>query len=97
MRAWLASLVMGKTGGIFFMGWLGKRLGYPLPSRVGWKELVLVGLIAGIGLTVALFVAGEAFTDPAHQGAAKMGALMSAGCAVLALAAGRIMNVRRMP
>ena len=93
----LASLVIGKTGGIFFMGWLGKRLGYPLPSRVGWKELVLVGLIAGIGLTVALFVAGEAFTDPAHQGAAKMGALMSAGCAVLALAAGRIMNVRRMP
>ncbi len=92
----LLSLAIGKTGGIFVMGWLGKRLGYPLPHRMGGKELALVGLIAGIGLTVALFVAGEAFTDPLHQGAAKMGALMSAGCGLLALAAGRIFNVRRI-
>lgn len=93
----LASLVIGKTGGIFGMGLLGKRLGYPLPSHVGKKELLLVGLIGGLGLTVALFVAGEAFTDPLIQGAAKMGALFSAGCGLLALIAGRLMQVRRRP
>lgn len=92
----LASLVIGKTGGIFVMGWLGKKLGYPLPAKVGIKELLLVGLIAGIGLTVALFVAGEAFTDPAIQGAAKMGALFSAGCAIVAIIAGRLLKVQRM-
>lgn len=92
----LASLVIGKTGGIFFMGWIGQRLGYPLPSKVGMMELALVGLIAGIGLTVALFVAGEAFTDPAIQGAAKMGALLSAGCAIVAIIMGRLMKVRRI-
>lgn len=92
----LAALAVGKTGGIFVMGWLGQRLGYPLPSRVGMKELVLVGLIAGIGLTVALFVAGEAFTDSITQGAAKMGALLSVGCAIVAIIAGRLMNVRRI-
>ncbi len=91
----LASLVIGKTGGIFGMGLLGKRLGYPLPSHVGKKELLLVGLIGGLGLTVALFVAGEAFTDPAIQGAAKMGALFSAGCGLLAIVGGRLMRVRR--
>lgn len=92
----LASLVIGKTGGIFFMGWIGQRLGYPLPSKVGMMELALVGLIAGIGLTVALFVAGEAFTDTAIQGAAKMGALLSAGCAIVAIIMGRLMKVRRI-
>lgn len=92
----LASLVIGKTGGIFLMGKLGQRLGYPLPSKIGTKELALVGLIAGIGLTVALFVAGEAFIDPVIQGAAKMGALLSGGCAIVAVIAGRLMKVRRM-
>jgi len=91
----LASLAIGKTGGIFSMGMLGKKLGYPLPAQVGKKELLLVGMIGGLGLTVALFVAGEAFTDPLTQGAAKMGALFSAGCGILAIVAGRLMRVRR--
>jgi NhaA family Na+:H+ antiporter len=91
----LSALVIGKTGGIFSMGLLGKRLGYPLPLHVGKKELLLIGLIAGLGLTVALFVAGEAFTDPLIQGAAKMGALLSAGCGILAIIVGRLMQVRR--
>ena len=93
----LASLAIGKTGGIFSMGMLGKKLGYPLPAHVGKKELLLVGLIGGLGLTVALFVAGEAFTDPLIQGAAKMGALFSAGCGLLAIVGGRLMRVRRRP
>lgn len=92
----LASLVVGKSGGIYLMGWLGERLGYPLPTRVRLKELLLVGLIAGIGMTVALFVAGEAFSDPTIQGAAKMGALLSAVCAPLAIVVGRMMGIRRM-
>jgi len=91
----LASLAIGKTGGIFSMGLLGRRLGYPLPSHVGKKELLLIGMIGGLGLTVALFVAGEAFTDPLIQGAAKMGALGSAGCGLLAIIGGRLMRVRR--
>jgi len=64
------------------------------------NELFMVlffGLIAGLGLTVALFVAGEAFTDPLIQGAAKMGALCSVGCGILAIIAGRLMRVRRRP
>lgn len=96
--AWLVflSLAIGKTVGIFIMAKAGDLLGYPLPSKVGTKELALVGLIAGCGLTVALFVAGEAFTDPAIQGAAKMGALFSAFCGVAAIAAGRLMKIRRI-
>lgn len=92
----LFSLAIGKTAGIFCMGWLGRLWGFPLPERVAGKELALIGLIAGTGLTVALFVAGEAFRDPLVQGAAKMGALLSAGCAVLAVLIGRVAHVRRV-
>lgn len=92
----LAALVIGKTGGVFLFGMVGRKLGYPLPSRVNGKELVLIGLIAGTGLTVALFVAGEAFTDPTIQGAAKMGALLSGGCGVVAVLLGRVLGIRRL-
>jgi Na+:H+ antiporter, NhaA family len=76
------------VGGVF--SWIGLFNAHLHPS------LALVGLIAGIGLTVALFVAGEAFTDPVTQGAAKMGALFSGGCAFIAILAGRILKIRRM-
>ena len=43
----------------------------------------MIASMASIGLTVALFVAGEAFPDPTLQAEAKLGALLSGlmGCA----------------
>ncbi|OEF99343.1 sodium:proton antiporter [Vulcanibacillus modesticaldus] len=90
------SLLLGKTLGIFSMGFLAEKLGFPLPNGMGKKELILAGVIAGLGLTVALFVAGAAFTDFTIQGAAKMGALFSAAVAVIALILGRILRVQKI-
>ncbi len=92
----LTSLAIGKTCGIFGMAWCCRRMGYPLPGNMKNRELGLVGLIGGIGMTVALFVAGEAFVDPTTQGAAKMGALFSIGCAMIAIMLGRLLNIKRM-
>lgn len=91
----LIALVVGKTSGIFIMGWLATLLGFPLPKRMKFKDLFTVGLIASMGLTVALFVAGVAFTDLSIQGAAKMGALFSAGSVVLAYTAGKLLGIKR--
>ena len=73
------SLIAGKTVGIFGLSYLGKLLGFALPDGMDLKDLVVTGMIAGIGLTVALFVAGVAYTDGLvdSQGPAKMGALLS--------------------
>ncbi|MRR35277.1 sodium:proton antiporter, partial [bacterium] len=49
----LAALVVGKTGGITLMGLLGEWLGFPLPKGMGWRELAVAGMVAGIGFTVA--------------------------------------------
>ena len=73
----LVSLIAGKTIGVVSFASLGHKLGFPLPAGMGTRELVASGMIAGIGFTVALFMAGEAFTDPALGAAAKMGAMLS--------------------
>lgn len=91
----LFALVIGKTGGITLMGLIGERIGFPLPKGMGWHELAVAGMVAGIGFTVALFVAGEAFTDPLTQGAAKMGAMLSIGAALLAAVTARLLKVMR--
>ena len=44
---------------------------------MGVRQLIMAGYVASLGLTVALFVAGAAFTDETLLGQAKMGALFS--------------------
>jgi NhaA family Na+:H+ antiporter len=92
----LVSLLAGKGIGIFSLGALAEALGFPLPAGMSKKDLFLAGIIAGIGFTVALFVAGEAFTDPVIQGAAKMGAMLSIGAVFIALALGKLLNVGKV-
>ena len=90
------ALLVGKTVGITGFAMLGAALGFPLPKGMDNKSLVLAGLVAGLGLTVALFVAGAAFSDPTLQGAAKMGALFSSLAAPLALVLGKLLGVKRI-
>ena len=86
--------VGGKTVGVSVFYWVAVNLGFPLPSGMGVKHLAVVGLIAGLGLTVALFVAGKAFPGPPFQDPAKMGAVLSGGVALLALVAGAVLQVK---
>ena len=90
------ALLVGKTVGISAFAWLGEKLGFPLPSGMTYKDVLLVGVIAGLGLTVALFVAGAAFTDPLIQGAAKMGAVFSASIALIAIILGRVLKIKKI-
>jgi NhaA family Na+:H+ antiporter len=93
----LAGLVIGKPVGIFLFGWLAAgpmRLG--LPHGMALRDLPVVGCVAAIGFTVALFVASVAFPAGPVQDAAKMGALFSLASAVLAILAGRAFRVRRI-
>ena len=91
----LASLIAGKTIGVSFFSWVAANVGFPLPPDMRMKHLAVTGLIAGLGLTVALFVAGKAFAaDSAFQDPAKMGAVLSGGVAGLALVAGRMLKVK---
>jgi len=92
----LASLVVGKTIGITLFAWIASKIGFPLPERIGMRELVTLALIAALGLTVALFVAGAAYggIDASMEGQAKMGALFSGLVGFAAIALGVLLRVR---
>ena len=73
-----AGLIIGKPIGITAFGWFAaKPLGLGLPKGMTLRDLVVLGTVASIGFTVALFVASVAFEPGAVQDAAKMGALLS--------------------
>ena len=94
----LLSLLVGKTAGIFSLGWLAVRLGFGLPRGMRLSDLLITALIGGTGFTVALFVAGEAFTDSVTLGAAKMGAILSLLSAILGILLARLIGViRKLP
>ncbi|MBX2811913.1 MAG: Na+/H+ antiporter NhaA [Myxococcales bacterium] len=89
----LAGLMVGKTVGIFGFSAVGHLAGFKLPEGMDFRSLVVAGLTASLGLTVALFVAGVAFTDPSLQGSAKMGALFSAAAAPAAIFLARVLGI----
>jgi Na+:H+ antiporter, NhaA family len=69
-------LVAGKTIGVFAAMAVAVRLGIGrLPSGATWRHMFGVAVCAGIGFTVALFVASLSFTDPALTDSAKVGIL----------------------
>ena len=90
----LMSLIGGKLIGISAFSWIATKFGFPLPTGMDMRHLATAGLIAGLGLTVALFVAGKAFAGPPFQDPAKMGAVLSAGVAALAFGMGYILKVK---
>jgi NhaA family Na+:H+ antiporter len=97
---WLVmiGLLVGKPVGITLFGWwAAEKLKLGLPEGMRLSDLPVLGAVAGIGFTVALFVAGVAFPPGEVQDAAKMGALMSFGSAVIALILGRAMAVQPRP
>jgi NhaA family Na+:H+ antiporter len=89
----LGSLVIGKLAGITAFGLLARQLGFPLPDRMGLRELAMAGYVAALGLTVALFVASAAFVDPVLLGQGKMGALFSAFVGMSAVVVGRMLRM----
>jgi NhaA family Na+:H+ antiporter len=69
-------LVVGKPLGITAAAWIAVRSGIArLPSSVGWMHVAAVGVIAGIGFTVSLFIAGLAFGGRSELTQAKLGVL----------------------
>ncbi|MBK8014991.1 MAG: Na+/H+ antiporter NhaA [Deltaproteobacteria bacterium] len=86
-------LILGKPIGVLLMCGLTLRLGVAtLPEGIGRRHLMVLGLVAGIGFTMALFIAQLAFEDAAFLAAAKLGVLgASVVTAILGLLVGRVL------
>ncbi len=77
-------LVVGKPLGIIGASWLAVRTGVArLPEGVGWSHVAGIGALAGVGFTVAVFVAGLAFDDQVLLDEALVGILAASVLAVI--------------
>ena len=85
-------LVVGKPLGVVLSTALVLRLGLgTLPAGLTRRHVVVVGIVAGIGFTMALFVAELAFSDGPLLDAAKLGVLVASAVAgLITLVVGRL-------
>jgi NhaA family Na+:H+ antiporter len=78
--AWgiFAGLVVGKPLGVLFASLVAKRVkGADLPDGVNNSSLLATGSAAGIGFTVAMFIANLAFDDAATQDIAVLAVIVA--------------------
>ena len=88
------ALVVGKPVGVILacIALVKTRL-CALPAGVTWNGVVLVGLLAGIGFTMSIFIASLAFADQSLLSAAKLSVLCaSAIAAVIGLSWGWVLS-----
>lgn len=77
--------VIAKPIGVLLATGLALGVGLHLPHRVGWRELVVVGLLISPGFTFALFLATAAMPAGQIVNEIKIGVLMGLGATALAL------------
>jgi NhaA family Na+:H+ antiporter len=88
-------LVLGKPAGVLLTSYLTVKLGLAsLPRGVTWSGVLLVGAVAGIGFTMAIFIAALAFPNGAMLPAAKLGVL---GGSLVAAVAGLLWGRAVLP
>jgi NhaA family Na+:H+ antiporter len=94
----LFGLLVGKPLGIWVCTMFTARvLKFGLPEGMNGGDVLVLGFAAGIGFTVALFVATVAFpSGTGVQDAAKMGALLSFTAAILTFAAAKVMGTKKV-
>ena len=63
----ILGLVLGKPIGIFLFSFFSVKSGMTkLPEGVKWNQVLGIGLLAGIGFTMSIFITLLAFTDESH-------------------------------
>jgi NhaA family Na+:H+ antiporter len=93
----LTALVVGKPLGIFASGVLADRFTpLRLAEGISYRDLLALGFAAGIGFTVAIFMATVAFPAGATRDAAKIGALGSILAAGLTFIAAKVLKVKKV-
>lgn len=91
-------LLLGKPIGITLFSYISVKTKLAeLPGGVPWKQIFAIGMVAGIGFTMSIFVDNLAFSDPVHLNMGKATILVtsfvSAICGMLAV----LLTTKKVP
>jgi NhaA family Na+:H+ antiporter len=89
------ALIVGKPLGITLGVLAGRLFGLHLPRAVTIKDVIIIGCVAGIGFTVALFFCTASFPHGDLLDQTKMGALFSFMAVLVAAVMARVLRVGR--
>ncbi|KAF4651503.1 hypothetical protein FOZ61_010414 [Perkinsus olseni] len=93
----VVSLIFGKCIGIFTFGSIALLIpNLSLPHGMGHLHLFIVGVVSGVGLTVALVVAHAAYSQRELLDQAKLGALLSLLAGPIAIALGIVLKIDKV-
>jgi Na+:H+ antiporter, NhaA family len=87
--------LIGKPLGILAAVAVAVLAGFHLPPRIGWRELIVVGVISAAGFTVALFFAATTLAPGILLRETTMGVLVGVSSIAAAFAAARMLRVGR--
>ncbi|MGY3054099.1 NhaA family Na+:H+ antiporter [Pedobacter sp. UYEF25] len=74
----IGGLFIGKTVGVSLFSWLAVKLKFAnLPSMANWKHILGLGMLAGIGFTMSIFIALLSFSDVEYILEAKFAILVA--------------------
>ena len=78
----MTGLVLGKTLCLIGASMIAVRTGIAeKPGAYGWRQHAGAAALAGIGFTMSLFIAGQAFPSTSEFAAAKIAILVASVCA----------------
>ena len=89
------AVLAGKPLGLIAGVALGTALGLHLPRGVHWRDMVPLGFISAAGFTMALFFATATIGPGQMLSELKMGAVLSVGSCLVAVAAARLLRAGR--
>ncbi len=81
----MLGLLIGKPLGITLFSWIVVKMKWgDQPAGSNWLQLTGIGILAGIGFTMSIFITMLAFSDMLHQDISKIAILLASLVAVLA-------------
>jgi NhaA family Na+:H+ antiporter len=89
------AVIAGKPLGIFVAVGAALAAGLRLPSRISWRDLIVIGFIAAIGFSIGLFICDALLPPGQLRKEVSMGVLLSLATAPLALFAAWVLGVGR--
>ena len=89
------AVVVGRPAGVLVAAGIAVASGMHLPYKVGWRELLVIGVIAAIGFSVGLFMANELIAPGQVRAETSMGVLLTLLAAPLAVLIANTLHVGR--
>lgn len=87
--------VVGKPLGLLIGVGVALLAGFSLPHRVGWRELLITGLIVAMGFSVGLFFCSALLPPGQLRSETSMGVLLCLVAAPLAIAGAKVFRIGR--